>query len=204
LPIVEPIKVEKQLENHARFMGSVWKLCPDRLNINTHEIIIDSDVIFTKKIDEIDDFLNSDKILAYSDCYRFYGKYDHIIDSQHCCNSGIIGLPPNYKFGESLFKTWDENKRHPFLAYNDEQGLVIATLAKEENIMIPNYKIPILHPEKFSNKNLSSDKEPEFADYDNFDYDKFSGFHFVEVNRREHYGYNLWNAKQNTCRKLHL
>ena len=61
-----PIKLFQQLQKDCpvsqQNLGSLWKLCPPRLRMMSHEIIMDNDVVIWKRPPEIDEFLESSKV----------------------------------------------------------------------------------------------------------------------------------------------
>lgn len=58
---------------------SMWKFCPSRLNIKSHEIICDNDIVFIKKIRQIDEFLlNKNSILLVEDPIKCQGEFRHL------------------------------------------------------------------------------------------------------------------------------
>ena len=59
--------------------AETWKLYPPRLRMESHEIILDNDILFFKRIPEIDEFLSSNRSLLFEGRFREYGKYDHLI-----------------------------------------------------------------------------------------------------------------------------
>lgn len=182
--------VENKLSNVSS--GSLWKFCPARLQLDTHEIIIDNDLIIADRLEKITQFLKSDSILICEDTFRFFGRYDNLHKEKIALNSGLIGLPPYYDFHNKLNTFWNENKKEK-LSYADEQGLVMALLNSEPNIKITTNEISILHFDKFyDGKNWQC--------YSCFNFTP-SGFHFVGINRREnHIAWNLF--KQHYLAKL--
>lgn len=116
--------------------GSFWKVVPPRMRMETHEIVMDNDMILLDYLPQIKDFLNSNKVLILEEPIRFYGRFSRIIPNNDCLNSGLMGYPPGYDFGESIKQVWEENWKHTNLTQADEQGLLMATLSKEPNIRI--------------------------------------------------------------------
>lgn len=74
--------------------GVSWKLYPPRLNPEGHEIVIDNDIIFENKIDEIDMFFKSDVTLLLEGDSRTYGRFEKHVPKGFQINSGIYGMPP--------------------------------------------------------------------------------------------------------------
>ena len=195
---------EEDLKKNKEISGSIWKICPPRLSLNVHEIVLDNDVIIVKKIEEIESFLNSKKTLVGEDCSRFYEKYDKFIDQNKTYNSGIYGLPPNYDFSKELYNTWNNCGKITNHNYGDEQGLVICTLTKHDFLSIKTQNLPVLHKDKYNKKNFEDTNDSvEWCEYnDKFwknTYPKCKGFHFVGSNRfKNHIAWRKWIELKNS------
>lgn len=191
LKIDEPEQKSKEEKNSLLISGSVWKICPPRLNINVHEIVVDNDIILHRHLEEIDQFLTSkNKTLIAAGCKYFCGEY--AISSP--LNSGFYGLPPNYDFSCKLYDNWIRNPKG-FLNYADEQGLVCQTLEKENHIIIPCSKLCLLPPNKlwFKNTNFNSKKEVKYGSKYSLNlFKKSYGLHFVYANRMKHNGWKFY------------
>lgn len=123
--------------NGGKCGGTLWKVTPPRIRMDSHEIIMDNDIILLKKFSQIEEFLNSDKVMLLEEPIRFYGRYDNILPKEEpYFNSGFIGLPPMYDFGADIFKHWEENGKLEKLTHADEQGLLTYALYNKENIRI--------------------------------------------------------------------
>lgn len=123
--------------------GTLWKVCPPRLRINAHEIIMDNDIVMMKKLPQIDEFLSSsERCLVLEEPIRFYGIYDKLFGEKEFLNSGIMGLPPGYDFGRDIAKTWESQGKHMSHSHADEQGLLMFTLKKHGMTVKPNIRIP--------------------------------------------------------------
>lgn len=124
--------------NGNRCGGTMWKVCPPRLRMETHEIVMDNDIILLKKFHQIDDFLNqTKKCLVLEEPIRFYGRYDCLFgDATTFLNSGFMGFPPGYDYGAELFKVWTKYSKYMNLTQADEQGLLMFTLDQQPNIRI--------------------------------------------------------------------
>lgn len=164
-------------------ISSFWKFCPLRLRSESHEIIIDNDILIFEKLEKINMFLASNKTLICEDNFRFFGKFDHLHKDGIALNSGLVGFPPFYNIEKEINFFLKEKES---LNYADEQGLVMAILNKEDNIKISTKEISILHFDKFY------DGE-KWIDYSNFDFFRSKGFHFVGINRRaSHLGWDIY------------
>lgn len=112
--------------------GSLWKVCPPRLDINCHEIILDNDLIFLKKPKSIEEFLSSkDRNLIIQDCMSYMGSYKDSNQKQGY-NSGVLGLRPGYDFAKELQKNWNNKEE---CNYDEEQGFLTTTLLETNPII---------------------------------------------------------------------
>jgi hypothetical protein len=153
-----------------------WKIYPPRIRKDSHEIIIDNDIILLNKIPQIEEFLSSsDKhILTHPIC-RSLGFYDEFVPKGFDANSGIIGFPPGYDFAGDITKyscnidEWDN--------HFDEQGLVTYCLYRYDPLMI-DLDIVV-------GDNRVSRIDGEINDYgDNLlQLEHKLGIHFAEVNK---------------------
>ena len=147
----------------------MWKTCPPRLNIDTHEIICDNDIVFVQQSNPIQEFIDGTRAMMAIDTVRFFGKLDHLHPSGEKWNSGLIGLPPGYDFGRELKRSWDSCGQPNHMGYGEEQSLITHVLKKQNPIIVGQDHVRELHP----------DTPHRFSDSD-------CAFHFVESNRKEH------------------
>lgn len=187
-------KVFSSVDN-LKDSGSIWKVCPPRFNLDTHEIVMDNDLVIYKKIPEIDDFLSvNDKLLVLEDPIKYYGAYvGSNLDNSKVLNSGLFGLYPGYKFGDNLKYFWLNNGRFPKLSYSDEQGFICAVLRKDPNVMISKTTIVEMHFRgicKFYKPNVTSDDFflPYNQEIFNEFYNHGCGIHFVQSNTKNAHG----------------
>lgn len=134
--------------NGSRCGGTLWKVCPARMRLETHEIVMDNDIVLLKKFPQIDEFLScKDKALVLEEPIRFYGRYDYTFPPEEpFLNSGFMGFPPDYNFGKAIFYNWKKYKSLTTLTQGDEQGLLMRTLSETPNIRIKKEQmIEILH-----------------------------------------------------------
>lgn len=126
--------------------GVAWKLYPPRLAIDKHEIVIDNDILFEKRITQIDEFFNSDCTLLLQEraLSRNYGQFEKHVPPQHAINSGIYGMPPGFSLQKYIdfyvLDEWQKNVVHDHEQnYTfDEQGiLTVALLDYPRFIIIP-------------------------------------------------------------------
>ena len=154
--------------NGTQCGGTMWKVCPARLRQSSHEIIMDNDIILLKKFPQIEEFLQSNKVLILEEPVRFYGRYDCLFPPEsNNLNSGFIGLPPNYDFAMEIHKTWSAYGNYLQLSQADEQGLLMYTLAQQPSIRVKSDQmVEILHRE-FGRKITGQEQ----------------GLHFTQANR---------------------
>lgn len=182
-------------DNPQDSTGSTWKLCPPRIDIRRHEIIMDNDIVLEKRLHEIDEFLASEKTMITQGAGRFYGRYDSMIEKGGCYNSGLIGLPPGFDFKKKLNDAWSisKNKR---MTYADEQGLVSHVLTGVDHILVRTSSIVTLHAHGFFWCNLSEGNK-RIEKYNSRIWKtigRCKGFHFVGANRRcDHPGWDIFN-----------
>lgn len=134
--------------NGTRCGGTLWKVCPPRLRMETHEIVMDNDIILLKKFPQIDEWLKcTDKALVLEEPIRFYGRYDCLFGAESTfLNSGFMGFPPSYDYGTELHNTWVQYGKYMNISQADEQGLLMYTLNKVPNIRIKKEQmVEILH-----------------------------------------------------------
>lgn len=155
--------------------NETWKIYPPRLRLNSHELIIDNDLIITERIPEIDQFFNNDSTLLLRGSQRYYGKYDYLIPKNIFINSGIYGMPPNFDFEAKIMHIckWDEQKeweQDRVKGLFDDQGIITTCLLDYKNtIIIENSNI----------YNYETKKPPI----------KAKGYHFIDANRKYHPGW---------------
>lgn len=134
--------------NGNRCGGTMWKVCPPRMRMETHEIVMDNDIVLLKKFPQIDEWLSqSDKTLVLEEPIRFYGRYDCLFGPDGpFLNSGFMGFPPGYDFGKCIAENWGRYGRYTNLSQADEQGILTFTLNEQPNIRIHHTQmIEILH-----------------------------------------------------------
>ena len=178
--------------------GSFWKICPPRLAMDTHEIILDNDVIVRKRFSEIDEFLASDKTLVLEEDTSYHGRYFFLFNPDEKFNSGILGYPPGYDMQQEICKYWRELGAFKVLnGGGDEQGLVTYTILQHPHIVIPKEKIVQVFAEGkcvHAVNRVYWDKKYKcwthgFKQIEKVHYEvtgKEEGFHFCEANRLQH------------------
>ena len=110
--------------------GPAWKLYPPRLSIESHEIIIDNDVVIYKKPEAIAEFLKEKDMFVVTEAFKrsYSGIYQKDIPENFNINSGLVCLPPNFDYRKELlkneFKKWEN--------HFDEQTLVAKVLSVQK------------------------------------------------------------------------
>lgn len=168
-------------------MGVAWKLYPPRMDITRKEIVIDNDIIFRERIEEIDYFLDNDVTLATEDPMRCYGRFDKHVPSNLNINSGIYGMPENFDLENYVEfyagPSWELNAYgiDEFSKTYDEQGIIATAISSyKKNVIIPITSVT------FCDRKLIYGK----------------ALHFIGLNRVEfHRPYQQFKADQ---RKLYL
>ena len=150
--------------------GPCWKLYPPRMRIESHEIVMDNDLVLFKRIDQIDLFLQSDRPLMLEARYRYYGQFDDLIGDIKL-NSGLYGLPPNYDLKHRIeqlkFTQWEKR--------GDDQGILAYEFDRMNPIVIDMQTVMPL-----------DDKHDQFIT-------NIGGIHFIHANTAEtHLAWDLY------------
>jgi hypothetical protein len=155
--------------NGNRCGGTLWKACPARMRMDTHEIVMDNDIVLLQKLKPIQDFLASkDKVLILEEPIRFYGRYDHLFPkSEPYLNSGLMGFYPGYDFGRAIRNAWEHNGRFTNISQADEQGLLMYALSQSPSVRIDKNLIVEILARDFQQKPTG----------------KEGGIHFTQSNR---------------------
>ena len=128
--------------------GSLWKVCPARMRMDSHEIIMDNDIVILKKFPQLDEWLSQkSKTLLLEEPIKFYGRYESVMspDAPYL-NSGFMGMPPGYDFGAEILKMWQKTGSYENLSQADEQGLLTHTLNQKPSVRIKKDQvIELLH-----------------------------------------------------------
>lgn len=200
--------------------GSFWKLCPPRLSLGVHEILLDNDVVFLKRPALIDEFLSrKDKNLITEDTVSYNGSFEKYLGRAY--NAGIVGLRPEYDFEKDLLENYeliDQTNE----SYAEEQGLTIYTLYKTDPLIGSCKDFVGLHCDKIFSSNLKKHESEMREDYYLFGsrlepwdtrvlfevlsnknscnllnhvFSTAESIHFLGVNRREkHFGWNFFKS----------
>lgn len=162
--------------------GVAWKLYPRRLRKDSHEIVIDNDILIKEKIPQIDEFFSSDSTLVYEAAKPMYGQLAKFVPKTPHINSGIFGMPPGFDFGRKsgfyagkMGKGWLNNCDQGRYTW-DEQGMVAACMLNH-----PSHLLITL--DQVTNCELDLD-------------DSKLGIHFVGLNRyKKHKPWKEWKMK---------
>lgn len=130
--------------------GTLWKVCPARMRMDSHEIIMDNDIVVLKKFPQIDEWLSQKtKTLILEEPIKFYGRYESIMSPDPpYLNSGFMGMPPGFDFGAEILKIWQQNGSYENLTQADEQALLTHTLNQRPSMRIKqDQMIELLHRE---------------------------------------------------------
>ena len=121
-----------------------WKLYPPRLDLDSHELFIDSDIVITEHIEAIDDFFSSDVTLVYEGVNYLCGQYTPTVPHGFKINSGIFGVPPGYDFSKHLINLMEKFSDQWECRF-DDQGLIGGTLPYYENfVIVEQEEVPCL------------------------------------------------------------
>lgn len=113
-----------------------WKLYPPRLRLNSHEIVMDNDILLFRRVPEIDEFLSSHRPLLFEGRFRVYGKYENLVPQPFAINSGIFGLPPRFDFQQAIKTFCSNDTEKAWTQWCDDQGVVGGILLKLDPILI--------------------------------------------------------------------
>jgi hypothetical protein len=157
--------------NGNRTGGTLWKACPARMRMETHEIVMDNDIVLLQKLKPIEDFLAAnDKVLILEEPIRFYGRYDHLFPESETgpfLNSGLMGFYPGYDFAKAIRNSWEHNGKFARTTQADEQGLLMYTLSRSPSVRIDKTQIVEILARDFKQKPTGRE----------------GGIHFTQANR---------------------
>ena len=132
-------------ENMAE--GVAWKLAPVRLFPDLHELSLDNDVILWQIPDAIGQWLQSndpESCVMAEDAQRCLGQFSDSCDDR-AINSGIRGIPPNFRFEDKLREKLHETEI-VLRSELDEQGLQAAVLCQAHLGLVSREDVSICSP----------------------------------------------------------
>jgi hypothetical protein len=144
----------------------MWKMYPPRLRIDSHEIVIDNDLLIFSRIKEIDNFFNGNHAVLLRGKARSYGKYEHLVPMPYAFNSGFYGMPPYFDFSEKIKEACKNDLFRKWENWCDDQGVIAYALTSIE--------FKIIEPNVIINS---------FPDEDKILTETINGVHFIGLNR---------------------
>lgn len=152
----------------------LWKYSPPRLRTNSHEIIVDNDVLLYSPIKSLDLFLErDDHFLMLEGKYKRYGVFYSKVKIKKSLNGGIVGFPPNFDLESKLLNEMIHLKN---IKPEDEQGCTASLMPLDKTIVIPKEEVSL----NYFNEGLVLGT---------------SGVHFIGSNYSDHKPYNLYRVK---------
>lgn len=148
VPLIDQTEYENSLSIKPR--RAAWVLYPPRLRIESHEIIMDNDLILFKKLPLIEEFLKSDDLFLITQGRGFgaYGAFTDILANHRPqLNSGLVALPPGFDYQKELEKIIKTTKFGEWTYHLDSQGIISVCLLAQKNLkIIPISDLPPLPP----------------------------------------------------------
>lgn len=144
-----------ELVNQEDHLGSLcckpfdtaWKLYPPRLRQDSHEIIVDNDLILHQRSPSVDAFLaKSEGFVVTSAHRRFYGQFDSLVDLALKVNTGLMGFPPGYDLGLHLNWVLKMYTTKGWQGHCDEEGAVTFLMSRGDLTVIPMDEICVCNP----------------------------------------------------------
>ena len=155
------------------------------MRMESHEIVMDNDVILLTKFPQIDRFLaEKDHALVLEEPIRFYGRYDCLFGADPpYLNSGFMGFPPGYDFGSAIAENWERFGKYENLSQADEQGLLTYTLSQQKNVRVGNDQmVEVLH-----------------RDFQTVIDGRAQAYHFTQANRiPSHHSWKLYQERMSS------
>jgi len=116
--------------------NSFWKYIPARIDNNSWELLLDSDIVLWKIPETILNWIGSDKLLLNSDWNGSnYGYYENA-NLPLGLNAGVIGFPPTYVVDLPNFEGFKD-------LFHSEQGFIVKSFtdSEKEVLTIPRTDI---------------------------------------------------------------
>lgn len=127
-------------------IGMAWKLYPPRTNLESHEIMLDNDVIIFRKLEAIERFLQSESLILITEGLMRSYSPDHSnkIRNNFNINSGFVCLPPMFDYKSEIISAMHNHKE--WGDRFDEQSVVAIALQSKNIEIIPMSDISIVGP----------------------------------------------------------
>jgi len=174
----DPSEIEYKPRNE------IWKLYPPRMEINTHELVLDNDLIIMDKMGDIDDFFNGDHTILLQGRNRYYGQYNHMVKEGYKINGGLFGMPPEFDFSESIRNICKDDKERRWQNRSDDQGIIATALLSYKNFHVVPNAVLVNYDDNFDTKDPSGVVT-----------DEIKGVHFIGVNRHRHPGWEYYQRR---------
>lgn len=199
-PIADQMSTTRQQDGSVRTDvyscgGSLWKLCPPRMRLDAHEIVMDNDIVFFSAMRQVEEFLASSRPMLLKEHTRWFGIYDKMFPPGDKFNSGFVGLPPGFDYRAKLRQAWKATGSACKLSYADEQGLITYVLSQENPIMVEINDVVELHQMGLT---VNFNGSPCSTKYDFTPENRAA--HFVQANRNV--PHHPWCKYKNECIKL--
>jgi hypothetical protein len=129
-----------------RAEGVAWKLYPPRLRPDAHEILIDSDLVVTHPLPDIEWFLREDDLCVVTEgLFRSYGTYAHMVPEDKKINTGLVGWPPGFDLEAAVRQHMASNPNGRWADKFDEQGMLAAIITNRHHQVIPMSRVGVCH-----------------------------------------------------------
>lgn len=129
--------------------GPAWKLYPPRLDLSAAEIMIDNDLVLYNPPVILERWMANPSFCLATEAYRrCYGQFDALVQDDISLNSGMIGLPPCFDFGERLLKSIELSGATTWATHFCEQGCVAHVLTGQMLRLIPLSDLPVGVPQE--------------------------------------------------------
>lgn len=163
------LKPQKGYEVH-------WKLYPPRVDIDSYEIFLDSDIVLHRQLPQIEEAVSNAEFILYEGRHGLYGGMESFFTPERSINSGLFGLPPGFDFEDEI-RLLMKNKLVCWGDRFDEQGMVAYLLHDKPHQFVSQIDVPI------------AEESEDFADG--------FGTHFVGINYNDHHiaWEQYWNGK---------
>lgn len=132
--------------------AEMWKMYPARMRPESHELVLDNDLLILRPPQEIKEFFESNKTLMLRGRARAYGRYDHLVPQPHAINSGLYGMPPGFDLATRIMVACANDKVREWTDWCDDQGVIAFALFQHDHIIIepevilnyfPEYTFPL-------------------------------------------------------------